>query len=162
MLVSTTVIEVGVDVPNATVMVVQHAERHGLAGLHQLRGRVGGGAKPSVCFLMTDSQSELVGRRLKVLCATGDGFRIAEEDFAPRGPGELLGTRQHGWPEFRVANLVEDVELLMQARDDAAKIVRRRSVADAAGARGAQGGVAAAIPGESWRLLMWLRSVMSK
>jgi len=123
-LVSTTVIEVGVDVPNATVMVVQHAERYGLAALHQLRGRVGRGSKASICLLMTDSQSDLANERLGILCRTTDGFRIAEEDLRLRGPGELLGTRQHGWPEFRVANLVEDTEILMQARDDAASLVR--------------------------------------
>jgi len=124
-LVSTTVIEVGVDVPNATVMVVQHAERYGLSALHQLRGRVGRGSKPSLCLLMTDSPGEVASQRLGILCETTDGFRIAEEDLRIRGPGELLGTRQHGWPEFRVANLVEDVDLLMQARDDAARIVRQ-------------------------------------
>jgi ATP-dependent DNA helicase RecG len=123
-LVSTTVIEVGVDVPNATVMVVEHAERYGLAALHQLRGRVGRGTKPSVCLLFTDSESDLANRRLGVLCETTDGFKIAEEDLRIRGPGELLGTRQHGWPEFRVANLVEDTDLLLQARDDAARLVR--------------------------------------
>jgi len=123
-LVSTTVIEVGVDVPNATVMVIQHAERYGLSALHQLRGRVGRGTKPSACLLMSDSRTEPARRRLRVLCQTSDGFRIAEEDLRLRGPGELLGTRQHGFPEFRVANLVEDVDLLMQARDDATRIVR--------------------------------------
>ena len=124
-LVSTTVIEVGVDVPNATVMVVQHAERYGLAALHQLRGRVGRGSKASICLLMTDSESDLANERLGILCETTDGFRIAEEDLRIRGPGELLGTHQHGWPEFRVANLVEDTEILMQARDDAAELTRR-------------------------------------
>jgi len=123
-LVSTTVIEVGVDVPNATVMVIQHAERYGLSALHQLRGRVGRGSKPSICLLMSDSQTEPARRRLNVLCKTTDGFRIAEEDLRLRGPGELLGTRQHGFPEFRVANLIEDADLLLQARDDAAQIVR--------------------------------------
>ncbi|HRR86395.1 MAG TPA: helicase-related protein, partial [Phycisphaerae bacterium] len=123
-LVCTTVIEVGVDVPNATVMVVQHADRYGLAALHQLRGRVGRGSKASICLLMTDSPSQLANERLEILCRTTDGFRIAEEDLRLRGPGELLGTRQHGWPEFRVANLVEDTEILMQARDDAARLVR--------------------------------------
>jgi len=123
-LVSTTVIEVGVDVPDATVMVVQHAERYGLSALHQLRGRVGRGSKPSVCFLFSEGQGEIARRRLRILCETTDGFRIAEEDLKIRGPGELLGTRQHGWPEFRLANPVEDTDLLMQARDDAAEIVR--------------------------------------
>ncbi len=123
-LVATTVVEVGVDVPNATVMVIQHAERYGLSALHQLRGRVGRGSKPSICLLMTDTRGDVASQRLGILCETTDGFRIAEEDLRIRGPGELLGTRQHGWPEFRVANLLEDVDLLMQARDDAARIVR--------------------------------------
>jgi len=122
-LVATTVIEVGVDVPNATVMVVEHAERYGLSALHQLRGRVGRGCKPSVCLLMSDSGGSTARQRLEVLCATNDGFRIAEEDLRIRGPGELLGTRQHGYPELRVASLVDDVELLMQARDDAAALL---------------------------------------
>ncbi|MHC4441072.1 MAG: ATP-dependent DNA helicase RecG [Planctomycetota bacterium] len=123
-LVSTTVIEVGIDVPNTTVMVIQHADRYGLSALHQLRGRVGRGSKPSICLLMSDSRSAVARQRLNILCQTTDGFRIAEEDLRIRGPGELLGTRQHGWPEFQVANLVDDVHLLMQARDDAAAIVR--------------------------------------
>jgi ATP-dependent DNA helicase RecG len=113
------VIEVGVDVANATVMVIQHAERYGLSALHQLRGRVGRGCKPSICLLISDEPGETARRRLGVLCETTDGFRIAEEDLRIRGPGELLGTRQHGYPELRVANLIDDVELLMQARDDA-------------------------------------------
>ena len=124
-LVSTTVIEVGVDVPNATVMVVQHAERYGLSALHQLRGRVGRGAKASVCYLLSDSKGETAMQRLGILCETNDGFRIAEEDLKIRGPGELLGTRQHGLPEFRAANIVEDVDLLIQARNDAADIIRK-------------------------------------
>jgi len=124
-LVSTTVIEVGIDVPNATVMAIQHADRYGLSALHQLRGRVGRGTKPSVCLLMTDGRGAVARQRLTILCQTTDGFKIAEEDLRIRGPGELLGARQHGWPEFRVANLIDDVDLLMQARDDAAKIVRQ-------------------------------------
>ena len=123
-LVSTTVIEVGVDVPNATVMVIQHAERYGLSALHQLRGRVGRGTKPSLCLLFSEGAGEVARQRLGILSQTTDGFRIAEEDLKIRGPGELLGTRQHGWPEFRVANLVEDTGLLLAARDDAAAIVR--------------------------------------
>jgi ATP-dependent DNA helicase RecG len=124
-LVCTTVIEVGVDVPNATMMVIQHAERYGLAALHQLRGRVGRGSKPSACLLMSDSEPGAALHRLKILCRTTDGFRIAEEDLRLRGPGELLGTRQHGFPELRVASLVEDTQLLMRARDDAAEIAAR-------------------------------------
>jgi len=122
-LVSTTVIEVGVDVPNATVMVIEHAERYGLSALHQLRGRVGRGSKPSICLLLTDSHGETANQRLGILCETTDGFRIAEEDLKIRGPGELLGVRQHGLPEFRVANIVEDVHLLIRARDDAAAVI---------------------------------------
>jgi len=123
-LVATTVIEVGIDVPNATVMVVQHAERYGLSALHQLRGRVGRGSKPSICLLFSDAVGEVAKQRLGILCETTNGFRIAEEDLKIRGPGELLGTRQHGWPEFRVANLIDDAELLLQARDDAAEVLR--------------------------------------
>ncbi len=122
-LVCTTVIEVGVDVPNATVMVVQHAERYGLSALHQLRGRVGRGRKPSLCLLISDSRGENAWQRLSALCATTDGFRIAETDLRLRGPGELLGTRQHGATEFKLASLVEDLDLLMSARDEAARIV---------------------------------------
>lgn len=123
-LVSTIVIEVGVDVPNATIIAILHAERFGLSQLHQLRGRVGRGEKPSNCFLFTDTTSELALERLQVLCASGDGFKIAEEDLRLRGPGELLGTRQHGVPAFKVADLVRDKELIQQARDDAHRILQ--------------------------------------
>ncbi len=124
-LVATTVIEVGVDVPNATVMVVQHADRYGLAALHQLRGRVGRGDRPAWCLLLADEANEVAARRLSILCETSDGFRVAEEDLRIRGPGEILGTQQHGWPELKVANLVTDTELLEMARRDALEIVRR-------------------------------------
>ena len=123
-LVATTVIEVGVDVPAASIMVIEHAERFGLSQLHQLRGRVGRGDRPAQCLLMTDTMSELPLRRLGILCATNDGFRIAEEDLRLRGPGELIGKRQHGMPAFRVADLVIDLPLLEQARDDAAHLWR--------------------------------------
>ena len=119
-LVATTVIEVGVDVPNATVMVVEHAERFGLAQLHQLRGRVGRGAAKSYCILMTgQSVSELGEERLNAMVRTQDGFELAELDLSMRGPGEFFGTRQAGLPDFRVANLVRDRALLELAKQEA-------------------------------------------
>jgi len=119
-LVSTTVIEVGVDVPNASVMIVEHAERFGLSQLHQLRGRVGRGAKESYCVLLTsDKQTAVAVERLGIMAQTNDGFVIAEKDLELRGPGELLGTRQSGLPEFRVANIVRDQQFLEGARKEA-------------------------------------------
>lgn len=116
-LVSTTVIEVGIDVPNATVMVIEHAERFGLSQLHQLRGRVGRGREKSYCILMiTGKLSEDGEKRLRVMESTGDGFRIAEADLEIRGPGDFLGTRQAGMPDFRVANILRDGTLLEKAR----------------------------------------------
>ena len=123
-LVATTVIEVGVDVPNATVMVVEHAERFGLAQLHQLRGRVGRGADPATAILVVGGKpTELALRRLKVLEETTDGFRIAEEDLAIRGPGDFLGTRQSGIPPFRVADIIRDAEYLRLARKEASEFL---------------------------------------
>ncbi|HXQ21064.1 MAG TPA: ATP-dependent DNA helicase RecG, partial [Candidatus Acidoferrales bacterium] len=117
LLVSTTVIEVGIDVSNATVMVVEHAERFGLAQLHQLRGRVGRGGDASTCILITPfHRGEDTHRRLEAMAATNDGFKIAEVDLELRGPGELLGTRQSGLPDFRVANLIRDRGILEEAR----------------------------------------------
>jgi ATP-dependent DNA helicase RecG len=119
-LVSTTVIEVGVDVPNASVMVVEHAERFGLSQLHQLRGRVGRGAEQSFCVLLaSDKQTDVARERLGIMEETNDGFRIAEKDLEIRGPGEVMGTRQAGLPEFRVANLVRDLDILQAARKEA-------------------------------------------
>ena len=119
-LVSTTVIEVGVDVPNASVMIVEHAERFGLSQLHQLRGRVGRGAEKSYCVLLTsDKQTAVAVERLGIMAKTNDGFVIAEKDLELRGPGELLGTRQSGLPEFRVANIVRDQKFLEGARKEA-------------------------------------------
>ena len=121
-LVSTTVIEVGVDVPNATVMVIEHAERFGLAQLHQLRGRVGRGAAKSYCVLMTGKRiSELAEERLNAMVRTQDGFELAELDLSMRGPGEFFGTRQAGLPDFRVANLLRDRKLLELAKVEAAR-----------------------------------------
>ncbi|MBW3623153.1 MAG: ATP-dependent DNA helicase RecG [Armatimonadetes bacterium] len=119
LLVSTTVIEVGVDVPNATVMIIEDAERFGLAQLHQLRGRVGRGEHQSFCILLSDPKTEEGKRRMEVMTETTDGFRIAEEDLNLRGPGEFYGTRQHGLPSFHIADVVRDVELLEQAREEA-------------------------------------------
>jgi ATP-dependent DNA helicase RecG len=119
-LVSTTVIEVGVDVPNASVMVVEHAERFGLSQLHQLRGRVGRGAEKSYCVLLTsDKRTSVAKERLGIMAKTNDGFVIAEKDLELRGPGELLGTKQSGMPEFRVGNIVRDQRLLEAARKEA-------------------------------------------
>ncbi len=119
-LVSTTVIEVGVDVPNASVMIVEHAERFGLSQLHQLRGRVGRGAEKSYCILLTtDKQTAVAVERLGIMAKTNNGFIIAEKDLELRGPGELLGTKQSGLPEFRVANLVRDQQFLEAARKEA-------------------------------------------
>jgi ATP-dependent DNA helicase RecG len=122
-LVATTVIEVGIDIPNATVMMVEHAERFGLAQLHQLRGRVGRGAAKSHCLLVrSDRCSEEGVRRLQVMEATTDGFRLAEADLEIRGPGDFLGTRQAGIPDFRVANLLRDGRILEEAREDAFRL----------------------------------------
>jgi ATP-dependent DNA helicase RecG len=123
-LVATTVIEVGVDVPNATVMVIEHAERFGLAQLHQLRGRIGRGAAKSYCILMTGGKVTEEGeRRLEAMVRTNDGFQIAELDLELRGPGEFFGTRQAGMPSFRVANLIRDRKLLELAKREAAAVM---------------------------------------
>ncbi|MBT3306484.1 MAG: ATP-dependent DNA helicase RecG, partial [Alphaproteobacteria bacterium] len=125
-LVATTVIEVGVDVRDATVMVIEHAERFGLAQLHQLRGRIGRGDAPSTCLLLYAAPlTPPAEARLKIMRDTDDGFRIAEEDLKLRGAGELLGTRQSGLPEFRMADLSVHGDLLAAARDDAALILNR-------------------------------------
>jgi ATP-dependent DNA helicase RecG len=125
-LVSTTVIEVGVDVPNASIIIIEHAERFGLAQLHQLRGRVGRGAKESSCILLyRQPLSETARERLAVMRRTEDGFVIAEEDLRLRGGGEVLGTRQSGLPLFRIARLPEHEALLQAARDEARLILTR-------------------------------------
>ena len=122
-LLSTTVVEVGVDVPNATVMLIENAELHGLAQLHQLRGRIGRGKWPSYCILATACDTPEVRRRLAILEETTDGFRIAEEDLKLRGPGELLGQGQSGLPAFRFGNLATDHQLIEHARRIAGELV---------------------------------------
>ncbi len=122
-LVSTTVIEVGVDVPNATLMIVENADRFGLSQLHQLRGRIGRGEAKSYCILVSDTQSGETRSRLKALCATNDGFRIAEEDLKLRGPGDFFGSRQHGLPAFRIGNLAQNMTVLAQAQEAATQTV---------------------------------------
>ena len=123
-LVATTVIEVGVDVPNASLMVVENAERFGLSQLHQLRGRVGRGAWESFCILLTDNRGETARERLKVLAKTTDGFQIAEEDLRLRGPGDFFGARQHGLPQLKLADLAGDMRLLSQAQEAARVLLR--------------------------------------
>ncbi|HKY94809.1 MAG TPA: ATP-dependent DNA helicase RecG [Kiloniellales bacterium] len=126
LLIATTVIEVGVDVPKATVMVIEHAERFGLAQLHQLRGRIGRGSGRSTCLLLYGQPlGETARARLEILRETEDGFRIAEEDLRLRGAGELLGTRQSGFPEFRIADLALQADLLQIARDDAKRVIEQ-------------------------------------
>jgi ATP-dependent DNA helicase RecG len=116
-LVCTTVIEVGIDVPNATMIVIEHAERFGLSQLHQLRGRVGRSVHASKCLLVTSSRrTELATKRLRIMEKTTDGFKIAEEDMLIRGVGEMLGTRQSGIPRFRVGDIIRDMDLMLRAR----------------------------------------------
>jgi ATP-dependent DNA helicase RecG len=122
-LVSTVVIEVGVDVPNASVMVIEDANRFGLAQLHQLRGRVGRGEHQSFCVLVADATTDEARQRLSILVETTDGFRIAEEDLKIRGPGDVAGTRQHGELDFKFANLVQDAALLERARSCAIRVL---------------------------------------
>jgi ATP-dependent DNA helicase RecG len=124
-LVATTVIEVGIDIPNASVMVVEHAERFGLSQLHQLRGRIGRGRYPSKCILLAQYRSSEDAKvRLRAMEKTRDGFQIAEEDLGLRGPGEFYGIRQSGFPDFRVAHLVRDTPILVEARKEAFRLVQ--------------------------------------
>ena len=122
-LISTTVIEVGVDVPNANIMVIEDAQRFGLAQLHQLRGRVGRGEYKSYCILKYEGKGETVRKRMKVMCDTNDGFIISEKDLELRGAGDFFGTMQHGLPEFKIANLFEDMQILKMAQEVAIKII---------------------------------------
>ena len=121
-LISTTVIEVGVDVPNANIMIIENTERFGLAQLHQLRGRVGRGEYQSYCILKYNGNSSIIRQRMQTMTDTDDGFKIAEKDLELRGSGEFFGTKQHGLPEFKVANLFEDIPVLKQVQELAIKI----------------------------------------
>lgn len=125
LMLSTTVVEVGVDVPNAAIMLIENAERYGLSQLHQLRGRVGRGQYKSTCILLTDAQNEEARQRMKLMCSTSDGFRIADEDLRMRGPGDFFGSRQHGLPRLKIADMVKDMELLRRAQACAADILRQ-------------------------------------
>ena len=125
LLVSTTVIEVGVDVPNAVIMVIENAERFGLSQLHQLRGRIGRGQYKSTCILITDAQNDTAQRRMKVMETTTDGFKIADEDLKLRGPGEFFGSRQHGLPEMKIADMLKDRGTLEETQRAAKEIVAR-------------------------------------
>lgn len=125
LLVSTTVIEVGVDVPNAVIMVIENAERFGLSQLHQLRGRIGRGQYKSTCILITDAKNDTAQRRMKVMEATTDGFKIADEDLRLRGPGEFFGSRQHGLPEMKIADMLEDRSTLEETQRAAKEIIAR-------------------------------------
>lgn len=122
-LVSTTVIEVGVNVPNATVMIIENAERFGLSQLHQLRGRVGRGNEQSYCILFSQSSNDVTKKRMEIMCKSNDGFYISEEDLKLRGPGDFFGTRQHGLPELKIANLFKDMKILKKSRVVAQKII---------------------------------------
>lgn len=123
LLVATTVVEVGVDVPNASIMVIENAERFGLSQLHQLRGRVGRGDYKSYCILITNSESDTAKQRMQTMTATNDGFKISQKDLELRGCGEFFGTRQHGLPELKIANLFTDIDILKQAQEECEKLL---------------------------------------
>jgi ATP-dependent DNA helicase RecG len=130
-LVATTVVEVGIDVPNATVMLIEGAERYGVSQLHQLRGRVGRGPHQSFCLLLPEEAGQAARRRLRAVADESDGFRLAEVDLALRGEGEVLGTRQHGLPRFAAAELPEDMPTLLEAREEVLALVREHGSLDA-------------------------------
>jgi ATP-dependent DNA helicase RecG len=122
-LVSTTVVEVGIDVPNATVMLIENAERYGLSQLHQLRGRVGRGKSQSYCILISDAQNGEATERMKTMCKTNDGFKIADADLKLRGPGDFFGNRQHGLPPLKIADMATDMGCLNRAQEAAREIL---------------------------------------
>jgi ATP-dependent DNA helicase RecG len=126
-LVSTTVVEVGVNVPNATIMVIYDAERFGLSQLHQLRGRVGRGSDQSYCILLAAPKSEVGQERMRIMTETNDGFVLSEKDLELRGPGDFFGKKQSGIPEFRVADMVHDYRTLEVARNDAARLIQSKA-----------------------------------
>ena len=123
LLVATTVLEVGIDIPNATCMIVENAERFGLSQLHQLRGRIGRGEQASVCALVTDASTQEASRRIKAMVSSSDGFSIAEEDLKIRGPGEFFGSRQHGLSELKIGNPLLQMRLLKSAREEAIRVL---------------------------------------
>jgi ATP-dependent DNA helicase RecG len=131
-LVCTTVIEIGIDVPNATMIVIEHAERFGLSQLHQLRGRVGRGIHPSKCALITSSRrTEVATKRLRIMEKTNDGFKIAEEDMLIRGVGDMLGVRQSGIPKFRIGDIIRDMDIMLHARSIADESMPELTVIEA-------------------------------
>ncbi len=141
-LVSTTVVEVGVDVPNAVLILIENAERYGLSQLHQLRGRVGRGSVKSTCILISDAKNEEAVQRLRVMCSTSDGFQVADEDLRLRGPGDFFGTNQHGLPALRIADMAQDFTVLKQAQQAARQILRTDPALTETGHRGLRSEVA--------------------
>jgi len=123
-LVSTTVVEVGVDVPNAVIMLIENAERYGLSQLHQLRGRIGRGKYASTCIFLSDAKGDETNERLKIMCSTSDGFKIADEDLRLRGPGDFFGSRQHGLPQLQIASMAEDMNVLKEAQNCARELLQ--------------------------------------
>ena len=126
LLVATTVIEVGVNVPDASIMVIEHAERFGLAQLHQLRGRIGRGEYKSYCILVSDMKTENAKERLKIMATTSDGFKLAEADLKMRGPGQFFGTLQHGLPDLKIADVLGDMDILFKAREAAEETLQHK------------------------------------
>ena len=140
-LVSTTVVEVGVDVPNAVIMLIENAERYGLSQLHQLRGRIGRGKYPSTCIFLSDAKGEEAAERLKIMCSTSDGFKIADEDLRLRGPGDFFGSRQHGLPQLQIASMAEDMDTLKEAQNCARELLQNDPDLSAAEHRGLRAAV---------------------